>query len=96
LIRADIDYLPSMVGLGRNTAAQAAFGLLLLFPFSLLLWCVLPVRLRRITPFVVTLFVCIVQVVYHLQVGQPVGMGAVVFSIVIASGSYGILKVFLQ
>ena len=95
-IRADLSYLPAIVGLGKNIAAQIALGLLFIIPLSFLLTDVLPHRFRVFGPIVVAGLIISIQIVYHLQVDQSLSWATILISTLIAlgstwfaSGSYG-------
>lgn len=73
ILRGDINFLPYLVKIGRNTTAQLAFCFVVLFPLSLLLY-----GLFHRARFVFTLIsvgglVSLVQVFYLIQLGQPFG-----------------------
>jgi len=73
MIRADIDYLPDLVGMGRNTASKIAFCFAFVFPLGFLLY-----GLFRKGAFVYTLvsaggIVGIVEIFYWMQLDQPFG-----------------------
>ena len=73
VIRGDIDYLPDLVEIGRNTTAKIAFCFGVVFPFSLLV-CGLFGRGRFVySLFFVGGFVFFVELFYYVWLGQPFG-----------------------
>jgi glycopeptide antibiotics resistance protein len=73
IIRGDINFLPYLVKLGRNTTAQLAFCFVVLFPLSLLLYSLFHKGRFILTLISVGGLVSLVQVFYLIQLSQPFG-----------------------